>query len=115
MMLSFISEVVNCLRKGFVTKQAIDKIDDTILQYKELAEMTLIKNDDVLYAKSCKVSDDYNKWILNEMFNVRFIPSIYHNLRKYRTTHQHVNVTNIAYKAKSLLVIQEIYAETIDF
>lgn len=100
-------KVVSYLLKKFSNDQKITKINSATLRCTQPADMTPIQYANDLYAKLCKVSDVYDKTILNDIFIDEVDSSICHCIRYFWATHLHVDLTDIAIKTQSLQANQK--------
>lgn len=66
-----------------------------------------MQHADDVYAKICKVADVHDISTLHDIFIKCVGRSICHSIREYWATHSHVDVTNIAFKAQSLVEVQK--------
>lgn len=98
-------EVVNYELKKFAYNPEISEMGFAILRYTQQANMVYMQYADDLCDNSCKVTGDYDKIILNDIFIEKIDSSICQSLRKYWATHEHVSATDITIKAQSLLAI----------
>lgn len=91
----------------YANDQTIAKIDFAILCYTQTTSMTSVQYADHLFANSCKDAVFYNESSLNVIFIEGVDSSIWHSLWKYRDSNPQANVIDIAFKAQSLLAIEE--------
>lgn len=85
----------------------MEKIDAAILRYIQPAIVMLKQNTDNLIAKSCEVADVHDEELLTGVFIEEVDSSIHHGLRHYLAQNPQVDLTDIAFQAKSLYSIQK--------
>lgn len=82
-------------------------MDFKVFCYIQPAHMTTMQHSNDLYARTCKVAVVYYDSTPKNIFIKGVDPSICRSLKEHYATHPLSDVTDIAYKAQSLLPIQK--------
>lgn len=98
--------VVNHLLKSYARYEAITEENAATLFLTKFSTIMPLYYGEALFAKTMRVEDVYDDRTLNDTFINRADELIRHGLQGYWATHRHVELTNMAFKAQSLLAIR---------
>lgn len=95
-------EVVNYFLKNYTMDGAIAKYDTVITSYMQPTNVTFRQYANDLVYRSCSAAGVYSERILDDVFIEDLDVFMHHNVRHYWAQKPEGDLTDIAFKAKSL-------------